>query len=459
MTTDELGTSVRDVGDLVRAAAYVAAAHDSPSPKGEGRPEESLLGALSAHHRRWLGGRALRLLGIRVPPGSDDVVVGRLLSELSESSRTLDELGSPLFGAVHSVRQEAYELQPSAPPVLLAGWIREVRDSAELAGSLLVGRLRKKIGERGITGALEALEARRYSDALMMLDGGRLEARPGSVRETAWRADAEKEYQDAAKRIGSETVAPFSNWRPLTGNRAQEDRSVRAAFVLEVFGKEISAESEGAQDTFPCAQVRKALSSLNPTYVPQLSRFHGIVVTTPPTRVTANDFAVKTASIAAKNENTLTVFLTPHLTDVVRRDTLKEFRKHSVAAALLDDVDLCRIFTPGRQRPNPLLAFLEVVWNSRVGLACLDHLARTTARPFRWRCTLDGRKRQGCLPVPPVTPACSRGASWGKAPSSSTCMTQLTGGSCRQETRSGFSSCLQWAQRANRTWSTESYSG
>ena len=92
-----------------------------------------------------------------------------------------------------------------------------------------------------------------------------------------------------------------------------------------------------------------AIRGLNPSFVPQLARYSHLVVTSPTAGLEDSSVVVSTADEVAKYGSALVVVLAPGLTARRRNEFREEFRKRTTVAAVLDDLDLVRLFNPGRK--------------------------------------------------------------------------------------------------------------
>ncbi|MFL5358965.1 hypothetical protein [Archangium sp.] len=74
----------------------------------------------------------------------------------------------------------------------------------------------------------------------------------------------------------------------------------------------------------------------------------------------------RTAEYISKFEHCISVVLVPRLPAQVREELLHELRRRSsIAAAIFDDLDLCRLLNPGGQLPNLLLGLLEIIFEQQ----------------------------------------------------------------------------------------------
>ncbi|CUJ39983.1 hypothetical protein [Achromobacter xylosoxidans] len=225
-------------------------------------------------------------------------------------------------------------------------------------------------------------------------------------RRTIWR--------DEATRTWPEPRAKLSN--DLRGATSEQSRLIEAwtSGVLETSQREglhrafysvISGEAGRStnenQRRFPvrladlrdhkerktvvsCETIRQYFqkSKMNPTFLPQLAEFSHIVITYSPNQTSRGtgllDDWIKASSTEAVGS--LVVFLAPGLS-IQRRDELSAgLRKRNIAAAIIDDVDLCRLCAASIVADgHDFIPFLEIL---------LEQLDLDRASPFS---SLDGQ--------------------------------------------------------------------
>ena len=99
---------------------------------------------------------------------------------------------------------------------------------------------------------------------------------------------------------------------------------------------------------------------LNPSYLPQLNHFGALVIPNINLNPASTNFVTAAAAAAARSRDSLVLLLAPGITDRVRQSLIEELVKRKVTAAVVDDLDLCRLLNPD-QRPDPILGVLEIL--------------------------------------------------------------------------------------------------
>lgn len=356
------------VYDPLRAAAFLTSEPLSIPLAAREHPESHLAALLSAPHRRWLNPVARRLLGRCIPRPGEALDVYEAIGRLRESYRTLSELAHGHSEDFREVLSSAQERVAVESPVELIGWLDSVRAVARAMVDAQVRLLRDEATARGLGAVLAQLDAGRPADAFLLLHEDRGDRRVvAPLRESKWRAEARAAYANPAETIAAETDEPFTAWS--RHGAPQNDGVLRLAFAKAIFGE--LAEVGKAEHEISCQRLRDHLSDLNPTFLPQLTRFQKISLLVAPSRPGAPDFVNATTALVSKYPHSLVIVLAPRLKERVRQEVLAEFRKAGRTAALVDDLDLCRVFDLGGRRRHLPLALLEIAleqlpWSSHL---------------------------------------------------------------------------------------------
>lgn len=242
---------------------------------------------------------------------------------------------------------------------------------------------------------LRDIQRHRFIDAARnLVQAAGREGSP-AFRETLWRRQARERWTDPLAWLaerGQAGAGPgegiASRWMRLL-SRQQAQAALRDLGSVLLTG--ISRRTQGevavlVADGEDPVRLRidrvglgKLLDDLNPTFVPQLARFASITVWAPRVTPSGPAFTNDTASLVASRDGTgpsLCVVLAPRLTDSVRERVLAEFERRGHAAALLDDLDLCRLLDAVDRSKNAPLALLELA---------LEQLPMSKAHPFEIR--------------------------------------------------------------------------
>ncbi|MFY0528748.1 hypothetical protein ACN28I_38145 [Archangium gephyra] len=375
--------SVLDVTDPQLAASLLM---EPPSPIEPGEGIEPLLEALEEPSRQHLLPRVVALLpsSMRERAHAQGVrTIEQLyeaLSRVRNVSHDLNELASSMREPLGRICHEAEALlEPSSAgpnpgaatldPVRMRLWLESVEHEATQARDVLVERLRADAlahgGEEGES-ALQALEMRRYAMALGALRGMPVAA-VSERRVTLWRHDARVRFPESSRTLREAGAQLLSRWLEGiqgSGQATNQDRAVRAEFARLFLGElyEVSTKHQN-EVSLLCADIRREIDrrGLNPSYVPQLSRFRALVVPSVNVSPAATHFVQAAASSAATHRDNLVVLLAPGITEKVRQSLIEELASRKLTAAVFDDLDICRLLNPGGQRPNGILGVLELL--------------------------------------------------------------------------------------------------
>ena len=103
----------------------------------------------------------------------------------------------------------------------------------------------------------------------------------------------------------------------------------------------------------------------DPARVAALDGFDTIIFASAPLSegLSPSAFVSNLLGLAASegNERAIRVFLAPHLPAAHREEALRKFHSNGIRAAILDDVDACRLLTPGAELPYGLHGMLGLV--------------------------------------------------------------------------------------------------
>lgn len=378
---------VTGVRDPLRAAAIlmepgaVGITDDQPS-------FEALRQHLWAQQRGDLLGRVIALL-----PASDQSRLHRERADLQEQLhqalaavrrpwQTLEELAQPAAGPLGTRCAEAERhieevAENHAGSLLLLSWLGALRDRAERARADAVRELARTTHESNHPRRREVLAALRdgrAADAMMLLGEGPVE-RQETLRETAWRRAARARFPHPLAALleakGDPLDPLIEAWlRGVTGQAQMSDWGLRSRFAQLIFGpkgrdkKSLHDQGDNTATEYAmrCQHLREWLQPLNPCYLPQLSKFHRVLLLTPPVRVSDAGFVQHTAELVRRKPHDLCVLLCPLLGPQIREELSRELRRHATTAVVIDDLDLCRLLNPGGQRPNQVIGLLEIAF-------------------------------------------------------------------------------------------------
>jgi hypothetical protein len=287
----------------------------------------------------------------------------------------LREVSAPeatsLYHALVDVERRVEAVRSDEIP-LLVSWLEALLTYADAAVAQQRRAVSREAQLKGpeVREAVETLLASdRLGDAFAIMRGGAPGAAPPH-RSTLFRFEAAVVYADPRKRLqkleGEKVVERWLN----AAATVNEDRARRADFCRTAFGDRIYDRSEKTAEyvAVPTEEVRRYLVSahLNPSYVPQLANFHSLVFARVDSPTSSPQFAERAADVAARQGTServaLVVVLAPRLTLERRQEVLSAFRRRKgLRAAVLDDVDMCRLINPGGERPNQILGLMEIV--------------------------------------------------------------------------------------------------
>lgn len=362
---------------------------------------------LQSHERTLLHRYALEL-------GDQAFEATRELERLWGAS---NELMAPTERKLNAVVEEAKTLTTVASSsmtlsLLLLEWLKQsvalATVNRDVAARALLDLAVEKPGDIAVrvanyfkAGDYRAGVALFHSGTVPRTDGDRL----GS-RRTLWREDSLKTWPEPRTKLAKDLKGSTPEQNRLvelwsSGNVEPSQRDSMPKLLYALISGEAGRSSSENQKRFPvkladlrehkdrkttisCKTVRNYFkgSKLNPSFLPQLAVFSQIVIAPSPQQASRGASVLDDWCKAAGSEapSSLVVFLAPGLS-LARRDELcSGFRKRGVAAAIIDDLDLCRLCAAtARLDGHDFIPFLEVL---------LEQLDLDTASPFS---SLDGQ--------------------------------------------------------------------
>lgn len=373
-----------------------------------------LLGALASttllqpHERGQLHRQAIEL-------GDDTYNQARRLERAWLACDELVHPNTAQFGAIASEALERSSAQPnpSSPfePVLLASWVSQQVQVAEAAREEIVRVRVEQASKRSPELAQEVeahLGSHRYQAAMALLDPTlpAPELAAGQARRTMWRSDALKQFRRPTFALEHElrsqnSVLTHLNkaWAGTAEDPKHPDKdSIRRTFYEVVSGEagltqelkrnRLPVRLQDLRDHLPkktvikCAALREYFKRvrMNPSFLPQLHDYQQIVVLHLGLRGTGNSVDRISKEAGQEGPGTLCVFLEPGIPLPKRDDVTSALRRRGVSAALIDDVDMCRLSSlQDDVEGHNFIPFLEIVF---------EQLDLETASPFS---SLDGQ--------------------------------------------------------------------
>lgn len=288
--------------------------------------------------------------------------------------RQLDSLASSQLDLVASVLDEVKRLaseqeECDAPPQLVECWMGKVAEHAARVRDLVVEGYRQEAQAlkdgRG-PDVLRRLEQGLYAEAVAQLRGRPPERMAIGLRETCWRTQAQKDLRDppgelARLRASSHLIqTAVQEWRQ-PGRRYQKLKTEFARMVFVPSGLFYQGNNPFDRFVLPCQEVRRYFASgqLNPCFLPQVGSFQSVVLLSPPVPPDDSAFVQRALSLTSGDRD-LHVVLAPRVQAPTRDSLLREFRKRGTAAAVLDDLDFCRLLNVGGRQINMVLGLLEI---------------------------------------------------------------------------------------------------
>lgn len=373
---------VQQTNDVTRAAAVLL---EAPCAD-EGAPLRVIARRLTLPPNRWLQPFAGALLRDGAPATpADELQLHAVLANARRAWRDLDSLASRVAQSVWRALEDASKTLESCrglEPALCGAWLERLTDFAREAAKPLVEALAREAEVAKNEEAQAAVRDGRYADARLLLSGIVEHRGPHELRETAWRPEARARYPQPLEAIlqhaPSDRSGLLDGWaRGLTKQAVGADRKLRTTFVEQVIGGVPKGANQTKEHVISCEVLRARLKELdlNPTFLPQLARFKSLVVLSAPAHPSESNFAIATAGVLESTPETVYAVLAPRISAALRDDTLREFRKRNLNAAIVDDLDLCRLLRLRGQRPNGLIALFEVILEQ---LPWMSHFAPFT---------------------------------------------------------------------------------
>jgi hypothetical protein len=296
--------------------------------------------------------------------------------------------------------------------LLLLAWLKQMVSLASAQRDVAAQALLELAGQKPAdiaTQVTKYFEQGDYRAGVALFHGGAVPKQNGDrlgIRRTLWREDALKTWPEPKTKLVNDFMGSTTEqtrlvelWTVGTIELNHRDRMPRLLYA--VISGEAGRSSSENQKRFPvkladlrehkerktsirCDAIRDYFrkSRLNPSFLPQLADFGEIVLVPAPMQASRVASVLDDWCKAAGNEapTSLVVFLAPGLS-LARRDELcSGLRKRGVMAAIVDDLDLCRLCAASvRLDGHDFIPFLEVV---------LEQLDLDRASPFS---SLDGQ--------------------------------------------------------------------
>lgn len=337
--------------------------------------------------------------------------------ELGRLWGACNELMAPTEAKLRAVVEEARTLTAGASgsmtaSLLLLAWLKQSIALATIhrnvAAKALLDLAVAKPGDTAVR-VTKFFEAGDYRSGVALFHSGAVPSTDGDrlgSRRTLWREDSRKTWPEPRTKLANDLKGSTPEQKRLvelwtSGNVEPSQRDAMPKLLYAVVSGEAGRTSSENQKRFPvkladlrdhkekkttisCETVRNYFkgSKLNPSFLPQLATFSQIVIASSPQQASRGASVLDDWCKAAGSEapSSLVVFLAPGLS-ISRRDELcSGFRKRGVAAAIIDDLDLCRLCAAStRLDGHDFIPFLEIL---------LEQLDLDTASPFS---SLDGQ--------------------------------------------------------------------
>ena len=365
--------------------------------------------ALQAHERTLLHRRALSL-------GDEAYELAR---RLERTWGACDEMLAPNSGSLKLLVDDASDRtangsveSPIEDSVLLHDWISRVLAAAEAARDAAVD---KHIASASLVSSATAEKVTNffsegnYRAAVALIHGGdATQSGPDiQARRTLWRQDAISRYSNPRHALANDLRGTNTEQGGLANLWSQGDlgdagyKDTLRRFLYQVISGEAGKSQAENQRRFPvklselrehrdkktiihCAAVREYFrkARINPTFLPQLADFQQIVLTSSASLSSnsANFLDGCSKAAALEGPGTLVVFLEPGISEGRRDELSSGLRRRGVPAAILDDIDICRLCAVDCELDaHNFIPFLEIV---------LEQLDLVVVSPFS---SLDGQ--------------------------------------------------------------------
>lgn len=399
-----------EVGEAISAGHVLASLKDAAFATGR----IELLGTLAAtailqpHERAQLHRSALEV-------GDETYNQARRLERAWLACDELVHADAAQFRTIASSALERCGAQASESTpfehLLLSSWVSQQVVVAEAARSAIVRIRIDQAAQRSQELAQEVeahLSAHRYQSAMALLDPTLQvpEAVQGSARRTMWRTEGLEKFRrptfalEHELRSSDAVVNHFARaWASTAEDPSHLDKdSIRRTFY-EVISGEAGLSQENKRIRFAvklqdlrehqqkktvikCAALREYLkrAKLNPSFLPQLHDYQQLVLMHAGLRGAGNSVDIISKDASQEGAGTLCVFLEPGIPLAKRDDVAAALRRRGVNAAVIDDVDVCRLLAiQDNVEGHNFIPFLEIVF---------EQLDLETASPFS---SLDGQ--------------------------------------------------------------------
>jgi hypothetical protein len=328
-----------------------------------------------------------------------------------------NELMAPTESKLNAVVEEARTLTAGASvsinvSLLLLAWLKQAVTLAtvhrDVAAKALLDLALEKPGDTAVRIA-KYFEAGDYRSGVALFHSGAVPSADGDrlgSRRTLWREDSRRTWPEPRTKLANDLKGSTPEQKRLvelwsSGSLESSLRDAMPKLLYAVISGEAGRTSSENQKRFPikladlrehkdkktlisCETVRNYFkgSKLNPSFLPQLAVFSQIVIASSPQQASRGASVLDDWCKAAGSEapSSLVVFLAPGL-PITRRDELcSGFRRRGVSAAIIDDLDLCRLCAAStRLDGHDFIPFFEIL---------LEQLDLETASPFS---SLDGQ--------------------------------------------------------------------
>lgn len=325
----------------------------------------------------------------------------RLVQELERLWAVYDILMIPGEERLRSVVNEASELASSADQVnsLIAGrlvqkWLAANISLAERAiRDAIAARIRLAYQRSADIGRLVegAFERKDYQAALAYLNPEmdsqpQIQRRP--LRQTLWRDEAIQRFREPRRALSSDLKGNTSAqqqlvkaWVESSLDPAQREQMRRLLYVVASGEAEIAKsdalkrsvvrltdlrDHKERKTVINCITLREYFQAagLNPTFLPQLADISQIVITSSAPNICRGPSALDDWAriVAAEAPGTLVAFVEPGISAQRRDELCDGLRRRGILAAVIDDIDLCRICVALEHADSPaFIALLEVL--------------------------------------------------------------------------------------------------
>jgi|GEM_PF-2721363 len=374
--------------DVLQCDSLLSAAAALREPPRLPRDEETLRDWLLGHHPRLLiyfeNLNEIEREKLQEVQHADQERLDTLLAQLRRCWVDLAELADPDGPSLEDARLQLEELSDAANASLgmVAACAELYLAKAQLHRERAVTSVVVEALESGVPeeAAKNLAKQGRYADLLAMM-GRQPSADAPVTRATLFRREAHERWSDPRATLSmygaDDTTVPalrhlFHEWAHSSKHAStplgqDPQGSLRSKFVEAVFDltqqrRKTRSNPTRTAHTIACSDVADWLASqvAPPSFLPQLHRFRDLSVKCLPAAATDRNLVNKI--VALGDEGCLTVVLAPGLPGSQREECRRYLRESSNRpVALLDDLDLCRIFNPGGQAPPAIAGLLETI--------------------------------------------------------------------------------------------------